>query len=328
MCGITGIFNYHKTQVSRDVLTKMTRIIKHRGPDDEGLWTDGFIGLGHRRLAILDLTSAAHQPMLSNDGRYVITYNGEIYNFKALKTELERKGYLFHSSSDTEVLLNAWSCWGKESLLKFNGMFAFAIWDRKKNSLVLARDRYGIKPLYYWDDGGRLVFGSEIKSILQHPDYRVDVSHQALNEYFTFQNIFSDRTLFEGIRMIPSGTFMEYHLKEGRSNFEKYWDFHFEDTELFATEEEYIEELNHLFRRAVNPHLISDVEIGSYLSGGTDSGAITSIASKAFPGLKTFTAGFDLSSGFFFNRYLRAAIFVKELGLDQIQELPTDAHVA
>lgn len=296
MCGITGIFNYYKAPLPQGILGKMTRMVKHRGPDGEGFWTDGFIGLGHRRLAILDLTSAAHQPMISNDGRYVLIYNGEIYNFKEIKTHLEKEGYLFHSVSDTEVVLNAWSFWDKEALSKFNGMFALAIWDRKKNTLVLARDRYGIKPLYYWDDGRKLVFGSEIKSLLQHPDYRVEVSNEALNEYFTFQNVFSDRTLFKGIRMVSSGTFIEYHLEEGRKNIEKYWDFHFEDNELFLSEDEYIEELTHLFHRAVNRHLISDVEIGSYLSGGTDSGAITSIASKTFPDLKTFTAGFDLSS--------------------------------
>ncbi|MCF8335410.1 MAG: asparagine synthase (glutamine-hydrolyzing) [Bacteroidales bacterium] len=296
MCGIAGIFNYDKTPLPQGILKKMARVVKHRGPDGEGFWRDGFIGLGHRRLAILDLTSAAHQPMVSKDERYVIIYNGEIYNFQELKKHLENIGYIFHSASDTEVVLNAWSCWGKEALLKFNGMFAFAIWDRKKNTLALARDRYGTKPLYYRDDGRKLVFGSEIKSILQHPDYQVEVSHEALNEYFTFQNVFSDRTLFKGVRMVPSGTFMEYRLEEGRKNVEKYWDFHFEDTELFASEEEYIEELNRLFHQAVNRHLVSDVEIGSYLSGGTDSGAITSIASKNFPELKTFTAGFDLSS--------------------------------
>ncbi len=296
MCGIAGIFNYRKDPVSEDVLKKMTRIVKHRGPDDEGFWTDGFIGLGHRRLSIMDLTSAAHQPMVSDDGRYVIIYNGEVYNFRELKKHLESQGNLFHSASDTEVVLNAWSFWGSDALLKFNGMFAFALWDRKKNILILARDRFGIKPLYYWDDGNKLVFGSEIKSILQHPDYQTKVSYETLNEYFTFQNVFSDRTLFKGIKMLPSGTFMLYHLDKGKKIFEKYWDFHFEDKVLFTTEQEYIEELDRLFNQAINRQLTADVEIGSYLSGGTDSGAITSIASNAFPNLKTFTAGFDLSS--------------------------------
>ena len=296
MCGIAGIFNYYKAPLPEGILEKMTRVIKHRGPDDEGFWKDGFIGFGHRRLAIIDLTSAAHQPMISHDGRYVINYNGEIYNFREIKKELERVGYFFYSSSDTEVVLNAWSCWGKEALTRFNGMFAMAIWDRQNNTLVLGRDRYGVKPLYYRDDGKKLIFGSEIKSILQHPDYQVEVSNEALNEYFTFQNVFSDRTLFKGIRTVPSGTFLEYCLEKGRKNFERYWDFQFEDNELFASEEEYIEELNRLFHKAVNRHLISDVEIGSYLSGGTDSGAITSIASQTFPDLKTFTAGFDLSA--------------------------------
>jgi asparagine synthase (glutamine-hydrolysing) len=296
MCGIAGILNYNKQPVSRGILKKMTRVLAHRGPDGEGFWCEGFLGFGHRRLAILDLTPAARQPMQSHDERYIIIYNGEVYNFRELRTQLERKGYVFYSGSDAEVVLNAWSYWGKEALLKFNGMFAFAIWDKQEHKLTLARDRYGIKPLYYWDNGKNLVFGSEIKAILQHHDYRTNLSHEALNEYFTFQNVFSDQTLFKGIKIIPSGTRLEIDLHKGKMQLEKYWDFHFEDNALFRHEAEYIEELNRLFHQAVNRHLVSDVEIGSYLSGGMDSGAITCIAAQNFPNLKTFTAGFDLSS--------------------------------
>jgi asparagine synthase (glutamine-hydrolysing) len=296
MCGITGIFNYNKYPVSADVLKKMTRVLEHRGPDGEGFWSDGYIGLGHRRLAILDLTPAGKQPMVSDDGRYIIVYNGEVYNFKELRSTLKRKGYVFHSGTDAEVVLNAWSYWGSDAILKFNGMFAFAVWDKMKKTLTLARDRYGVKPLYYWDNGKSVVFGSEIKAILQHGDYRTSVSHKALNEYFTFQNIFSDQTLFEGVKILPAGTYMQFAVDEGRSYSEKYWDFHFENKDLFVTEDEYVEELDRLFHQAVDRHLFSDVEIGSYLSGGMDSGAITSIASHTFPDLKTFTAGFDLSS--------------------------------
>ena len=296
MCGIAGIFNLTGEPVSPVILRKMTDAIAHRGPDGDGFWTEGLIGLGHRRLAIIDLSPAAHQPMMSLNGRYVISYNGEVYNFRELKIELVKQGYQFHSTSDTEVVLNAWDAWGKSALLKFNGMFAFAIWDRKEKKLILARDRYGIKPLYYWFNEKRIVFGSEIKSILQHPEFTVNVSIPALNEYFSFQNIFSDLTLFKGIRLLPAATYLEIQPGKDSLTKKKYWNYHFEEQESCTKEQEYIEELERLFHQAVNRQLISDVEVGSYLSGGMDSGGITCIAAQNFKDLKTFTAGFDLSS--------------------------------
>jgi len=296
MCGIAGIFNYHGEAVDPAVLERMTKELIHRGPDDEGLWMHDYVGLGHRRLAIIDPTPAGHQPMKSADGRYVLSYNGEIYNFRELRDELRKKGYSFYSGSDTEVVLQSWKCWGKEALSRFNGMFAFALWDQKKDRLILARDRYGVKPLYYWDNGKKLAFGSEIKAILRHPDFPGGVSPEALHEYFTFQNIFSDRTLFKGIRILPPGHCLQFQYRRGHIQTDHYWDFHFEDTDLFSREEEYVEELDRLFRRAVNRQLYSDVEMGSYLSGGMDSGAITSVAAHHYSNLKTFTAGFDLSS--------------------------------
>ncbi|MCP4146540.1 MAG: asparagine synthetase B, partial [bacterium] len=208
MCGITGIFNLDGRPVSIAVIKKMADVIVHRGPDSEGFWTDGFIGFGHRRLSILDLSPAGHQPMMSENGRYVIVYNGEVYNFRNLRMELEAKGYSFRSNTDTEVVLKSFQEWGTESLLRFNGMFAFAIWDKKENRIHLARDRYGIKPLYYYFKGTTLFFGSEIKTILQCPEVKVEVSIPALNEYFSFQNIFSDLTLFEGVKLLPAGHFL------------------------------------------------------------------------------------------------------------------------
>ena len=296
MCGIAGVLNYHGGPVDSGVLKRMTKEMIHRGPDDEGFWLHDYVGLGHRRLAIIDPTPAGHQPMKSADGRYVLSYNGEIYNFREIRDELRKKGYSFHSRSDTEVVLQAWNCWGKEALQRFNGMFAFALWDQKKDRMVLARDRYGIKPLYYWNNGKTLVFASEIKAILQHPDYPNGVSPEALHEYFTFQNIFSDHTLFKDIRILPAAHCLQFQNQKGLIETDHYWDFHFEDTSLFSTEQEYVEELDWLFRQAVNRQLYSNVQVGSYLSGGMDSGAITSVAAHRYPNLKTFTAGFDLSS--------------------------------
>jgi len=294
MCGFTGIFNTDRKPVSRPLLKKMTDMIAHRGPDGEGYWVDTFVGLGHRRLAILDLSPAGHQPMISIDGRYIISYNGEIYNFRNIRIELEALGYRFHSQTDTEVVLKAFQEWGKEAVKKFNGMFAFAIWDEKEKRLTLVRDRYGIKPLYYYYDGKKIVFGSEIKSIIQHPEVKVDVSIPALNEYFSFQNVFSDLTLFKNIKLLPAGSLLEIGL-ENRLVMDKYWDFNFKEDHSYKNEKEVVEELTYLFEQAVNRQLVSDVEVGSYLSGGMDSGAITGIAAGNFKDLKTFTCGFDLS---------------------------------
>jgi len=296
MCGITGIFNVNGSPVSINTLKKMTDIIKHRGPDGEGFWINSFVGFGHRRLAIIDLSPLGHQPMQTEDGNYFITYNGEVYNFQNLRMELESKGYKFKSKTDSEVVLKSYQEWGKSAVHKFNGMFSFAIWDKEKNELFIARDRYGIKPLYYYYKNGTFLFGSEIKAILQHPMVSVNVSIPALNEYFSFQNIFSDLTLFKDIHLLPAAHTLSLRLGEQNSfKIEKYWDYNFvEDNSIKETDA--VEELTRLFEQAVNRQLISDVEVGSYLSGGIDSGSITCVAAQNFPNLKTFTAGFDLSS--------------------------------
>src|SRR5690554_6757246 len=192
MCGIAGILNLDGAPVSPAVLQRMTDAIAHRGPDGDGHWIEGNMGLGHRRLAIIDPSPAGHQPMASSDHRYLLTYNGELYNFRELQAELETLGYWFRSRCDTEVVLNALVHWGPAALERFNGMFALALWDRKKRQLLLARDRYGIKPLYVWQDGRRLAFASEQKAIRAMPDVALELDRSALFEYFTFQNIFTD----------------------------------------------------------------------------------------------------------------------------------------
>ena len=298
MCGICGIFNLNGEPVSPVDLRKMTDAIAHRGPDGEGFYTDSFIGLGHRRLAIIDLSPAGHQPMLTQDGQFAIIYNGEVYNFQELRAELESLGYQFRSRTDTEVVLNAYAEWGTECLNRFNGMFAFAIWDKTRQQLFLARDRYGIKPLYYSFQENRFMFASEQKAILALPAVRREIDLEALLEYFTFQNIFTDRTLLKGIRLFPAGSWAEIPLGIQANSLSphSYWDFNFFEPEKPATEEEYIEELDRLFRQAVNRQLVSDVELGAYLSGGMDSGSITAIAATHFPFVKSFTCGVDLHS--------------------------------
>ena len=297
MCGITGLIHLNGDAISPVILKKMTDAIEHRGPDGEGHWIERNVGFGHRRLSIIDLSPAGHQPMISADHRWVLSYNGEIYNYRELRTALEADGFWFRSQTDSEVVLYALARWGTKALLKFNGMFGLALWDRKQQTLLLARDRYGIKPLYYSEQSGRFSFGSEQKAIIAHPEFRRAINKPALLEYLTFQNIFTDQTLLQDINILPAGHFLILQPDVGmRPALHRYWDYRFREPELLIRKEDYVEELDRLFKQAVNRQLASDVELGAYLSGGMDSGSITAIAARSLPNLKSFTVGFDLSS--------------------------------
>jgi asparagine synthase (glutamine-hydrolysing) len=253
---------------------------------------------GHRRLAILDLSASGFQPISDISKKVWVTYNGEIYNFKEIKKELEQLGYEFFSDTDSEVLVNAYIEWGIECIHRFNGMFAFALWDRKQNKVFLVRDRYGIKPLYYIrTQSNDLVFASEIKSIVHYLEDKPEIDYEGLIEYFTFQNFFTDKTLHENIHLLPAGHYLEIDLTQKQRLVEKqYWDFEFVESTEIKDEGEYLEELRYLFEQAVKRQLISDVEVGSYLSGGMDSGSITAIAASQLPYMKTFTIGFDMNN--------------------------------
>ncbi len=299
MCGLAGVLNYDAEPVSPVQLRRMADAVAHRGPDGEGFFTDGPLGFAHRRLAIIDLSPAGHQPMETPDGRFVLVYNGEVYNFQELRAQLEASGRQFRSRCDAEVVLHALAEWGEDALGRFNGMFALAVWDRQRRELLLARDRYGIKPLYYAEVGRTLLFGSEVKALATHPRFSADVDLEALLEYFTFQNFFTDRTLFAGVRLLPAGTLMRVRLsRSGTADVEhrRYWDFSFSEPDRPGDPREYADELDRLFRQAVVRQLVSDVPVGSYLSGGMDSGSITTVAARELPSLRTFTVGFDLSS--------------------------------
>ena len=234
--------------------------------------------------------------MISMNNRYIISYNGEIYNFKELRVQLESLGHKFFSNSDTEVVLNSYIQWGEECLEKFNGMFAFAVWDCKKKFLFLARDKYGIKPIYYTFNEEGFVFGSEIKAILASKKAKTEMNKNGLVEYFTFQNFFTNETLFKNINILPAGNFLVIDQSLSNMRLTQYWDFKFEEDSSKIKEEEYIEELQHLLEQAISRQLVSDVEIGTYLSGGMDSGTIAAISSSKLPNIKSFTVGFDLSS--------------------------------
>lgn len=297
MCGIAGILHRDGAPASVTALEAMTNIIAHRGPDGEGHFVEGPVALGHRRLAIIDLSPAGKQPMTTRDGRLVMTYNGEIYNFNEIRAELQAQGYVFNSRSDSEVLLYAWAHWGKACLQRLNGMFAFAIWDKDKRTLTLARDRFGVKPVYYTQIGATVLFSSEIKAFRGHTAYRTRLDIEGLQEYLTFQNFFSDRTLFEGVRLLPQGSTIEFSMDcVSAPAPEIFWDFDFQEPCGSFDEAEALDELDRLFRQSVQRQLISDVDVGSYLSGGMDSGSITALAASELPNMSTFTVGFDLSS--------------------------------
>ena len=298
MCGIAGYIDLSGAPASSVILKRMTDAIVHRGPDCEGLWVEDNVAIGHRRLAIIDLSSAGNQPIISANNRYVLSYNGEIYNFRELRVELQALGYLFRSQTDSEVVLNAICAWGTDAFTRFNGMFALAFWDRCERSLILARDRYGIKPIYYSQQGNIFAFGSEQKAITSNSMFKRKIDKPALLEYFTFQNIFTNKTLLEDIRILPAGYYgiLNFNSKIKQLNLTQYWDFNFCESIEKISDEDYRQELDRLFSQAVNRQLVTDVELGSYLSGGIDSGSITAIAAKSYPYMKTFTCGFDLNS--------------------------------
>lgn len=297
MCGLAGYIDLKRNKIDEKILWAMTDALAHRGPDDRGIYIDRFVGLGNRRLSIIDLSESAHQPMVTEQRDNVISYVGEVYNFRELRRELEKKGLNFQSQSDTEVVLKSFAQMGHEILPHYNGMFSFAFWDKKKLTLTLARDRYGIKPLYYWQNSNVFLFASEIKSFLKHPQFRVQVDAPILLEYFTFQNTFSYKTLFQGVKILSPGHYMQIKLSTSLETVTKlYWDFHFEEDPDIKSDEEYFEECDRLFQQAVRRQLVSDVEVGAYLSGGIDTGSIVAIASQQFKYLKTFCIGFDLSS--------------------------------
>lgn len=295
MCGITGIFNINQESVSLSLLKEMASAIEHRGPDGEGYYFKENIGLAHKRLAILDVSEKGAQPMTSKDGRWTIVFNGCIYNYLELKQELKSLGHYFVSTTDTEVITEGVSRFGVDYFKRFNGMFAIAAWDDHEKKLYLSRDRFGVKPLYFYFDGQKLLFGSEIKAIIKHPYFQVRVNHSALNQYFTFQNVFTYDTLFEGVEMLPPANTICIDSKTKKIVHNSWWDYDFTNTDESISFEDAKEETKRLFDQAVTRQMIADVPVGSYLSGGMDSGSISAIASTKVPRLTTFTCGFDMS---------------------------------
>jgi len=295
MCGIVGIVGVVGSPNNREeILEKMNKLIAHRGPDDEGFFYSENAGLAMRRLSIIDLKSGK-QPITSLDGNFTIVFNGEIYNYKTLRKELEVDGFTFQTETDTEVILNLYARDKEQCLGKLRGMFVFAIFDKQDNSLFVARDYFGIKPLYYLRQGSAiLAFGSEIKSLLVHPLYKKEINDEAVYEYLFFQYNPLPETFFKNIFKLNPGHFLKINLKDGSYQEKKYWEFEFAPEEIPL--EKAKSTLENILSDSVSAHMIADVPVGAFLSGGIDSGVITAIASgikkKSGEKLSTFTIGF------------------------------------
>lgn len=290
MCGISGVVRLDpRQQVSQSDLKRMCDTIVHRGPDDEGYHVRGNVGLGMRRLSIIDL-AGGHQPISNEDGCIWIVFNGEIYNFDELRTELRHKGHEFSTNSDTEVIVHAYEEYGDDCVNRLNGMFAFAIWDDRNQKLLLARDRVGIKPLYYYAGSDCLVFGSELKAILEYPGIPRDLDHAALDTFLTFEYIPAPSSIFKNIKKLKPGHLLT--LQGGKVSIRKYWDVAGERLE--GSEEELGRSLYEILKDAVRMRLISDVPLGAFLSGGVDSSTIVCMMSEIMDRpVKTFSIGFD-----------------------------------
>ncbi|MBU1417943.1 MAG: asparagine synthase (glutamine-hydrolyzing) [Proteobacteria bacterium] len=286
MCGICG-FNWKDEELIR----RMNSQLVHRGPDQDGIYCCDHASLGHRRLSIIDLSEQGRQPMFNEDGSLCLVFNGEIYNFQELRESLQQKGHTFSSHSDSEVILHAYEEYGMGVLEKLRGMFAFALYDLKEKTIFLARDRIGIKPLYYYHKDNKLVFASEIKAILEDKTIERKLSHQALYDYIGFEFVPAPATMFQDIYKIPAGHYLL--CREGKIEVKQYWDLDFSANSAGLSYNDSVEKLRELLDYSVKSHLVSDVPLGVFLSGGLDSSAIVAMMRRHISGpLKTFTIGY------------------------------------
>ena len=312
MCGICG---FTGEIVDRDrVLREMAELITHRGPDSSGFYTDSSVAMGFRRLSIIDVDASGNQPIYNEDRTLVLTFNGEIYNYRQLRAELEGKGHRFYTQTDSEVLVHGFEEWGEEMLPRLRGMFGFAIWNTKDQSLFLARDFFGIKPVHYAQVGDHFVYGSEIKSILAFPGFEKKFNYATLDRYLSFQYAVPPETFFEGVYCLLPAHFLWY--RGGKVTVQRYWEPRFQPDESLS-EAEAVDRIEKVFEDSVNAHKISDVEVGCFLSSGVDS----SYVSTYFADQKTFTVGFDF--GDHYNEIHWAQDLSKEIGAEHHSQVIT-----
>ncbi len=339
MCGINGIVGIPDQTIAKQKVLAMNIAMQHRGPDDEGFYVNNKIALGHRRLSIIDLSAAGHQPMQSFDGRYQIVYNGELYNYKELKFELQRvvsgsgqSAYIFQTNTDTEVIIAAYARWGSDCLKHFNGMFAFAIWDDQTKQLFIARDRLGIKPLYYFYVNGVFVFSSEIRSLLATELLPKKLDENSLMDYLRYQTVHAPNTIVKGVKILMPGHYIE--MKNSLTSLATGFEFKIKDYWSLTNNisrasegknyQEVCKDVNDLLTKAVERRMIADVPFGAFLSGGIDSTAIVGLMSKVSPEkVKTFTIAFDEGE---FNEAKYAQVIAKKFNTDhhEIKLKPAD----
>lgn len=287
MCGFAGFVGLKEPKL----ISRMTQVLGHRGPDDEGIFTSKKASFGHRRLAIIDLSKKGHQPMFNEDRSVVLIYNGEVYNFQGLKKQLIEKGHKFRSKTDSEVILHSFEEWGIRAVKKFQGCFAFALWDKKRETLFLVRDRIGIKPVYYYQNGSQLFFASEIKAILENKKIKRAINEPAYFQYLAFQASLSDQTLFQGIKKVPPATILTF--KNNKLSFKKYWQLKKDSKIQVLNQEKLQQKLKQLLKEVVKIRLISDVPLGVLLSGGLDSSSLVALMSQVTrQPINTFSVGF------------------------------------
>ncbi len=316
MCGIAGVlYDDPARSVESRLIDSMCAVIHHRGPDEWGVWCDGRVGIGMKRLRIIDLTGGS-QPMANADGSIRIVFNGEIYNFLELRSDLEKRGYCFFTHSDTESILHLYEEYGEDCVQYLRGMFAFAIWDSRKQKLFLARDRFGKKPLHYLYDGKKLVFGSEVKSILKHPDVQAEVYRPAIINYLACGYVPDPDTMFRGIVKLPPGHTLT--VKRGQAVIRSYWDLHF-SPDFSKTENDFLSEAREQLAEAVRVRLISDVPLGAFLSGGIDSSLVVALMARQMSEpVKTFSIGFKEQR---YNELPYAHLVAKHYNTDHHEEI-------
>ncbi len=327
MCGICGIAG--SGPVDSGALARMTRVLEHRGPDDEGFhvaeYADGTgVGLGFRRLSIIDLDTG-NQPIGNESGSLQVIQNGEIYNYRELRADLVARGHSFATNTDTEVIVHLYEDLGPRCVERLNGMFAFALWDEPERRLLLARDRFGKKPLYYADVGGTLLFGSELKALLEHPLCPRELDAASLSRYLALEYVPAPHAIFEGVRKLPGGHYLVW--QDGRCEVERYWDLSFGTLERDRPDEEYVEEFRERFSAAVRRRLVSDVPLGAFLSGGIDSSSVVAMMVDALPvgNVKTFSIGFAEKS---FDESPHARRVAAHFGTDHHEEVFTQEAMA
>ena len=312
MCGITGFAEkHHEAARARDIVRAMADLIVYRGPDGEGYFVDDQVALGHRRLSIIDL-EGGRQPMFNEDGNLVVVFNGEIYNFQALREELTAAGHTFATRSDTEVLLHGYEQWGRDLPGRLRGMFTFVIWDRQKKSLFGARDIFGIKPFYYYNVDGLFLFGSEIKSFLAHPGFRKELNEARLPEYLSIEYIPNEETMFKNVFKLPGAHLFTWQA--GEMKIERYYDirYHIDET---PTQAEWEQRITDAFAESVAAHQIADVEVGCFLSSGVDSSFVVNEVAKGTPHVKSFSVGYAEEK---YSELPYAQAFSREIGVPSI----------